>query len=184
MKTVTLLGGILVAVIFSLLGSVAYFVLSAVLPHDFLIRLLISVLSFAYSVYLLSRSHERIGRVSVIALWIIQLCLLWVFSVSIVYFVSVQLASIWLIRSLYFYSSLILSFFDLALMGLSVCIAIWAASHTSSLFLTLWCFFLTQALFVFIPRNIKKSSSTGTNKDDFQHAYRSAEAAIRKLSTY
>ncbi|MFW5450616.1 MAG: hypothetical protein ACKE9I_03360, partial [Methylophagaceae bacterium] len=76
---------------------------------------------------------------------------------------------------------------DLALNGFSVAFAFLVASHTNSLFLTLWCFFLSQALFVIIPKNIKKSalnkSTSFDNDDNFQHSYRAAETAVRQLST-
>ena len=40
---------------------------------------------------------------------------------------------------------------ELGLMGLSTFVALWVWLSTGSLFLSLWCFFLMQALFVFIP---------------------------------
>ena len=76
--------------------------------------------------------------------------------------------------------------FDDALNGSSLLIAFAVASHTDSLFLTLWCFFLMQALFVLIPKSIANpkasSSSTPNNEDDFQHSFQAAQAAIQQLS--
>ena len=74
---------------------------------------------------------------------------------------------------------------DLALNGVSLAAAVWAVNQTGSLFVSIWCFFLVQALFVAIPASMKqKAGQTGeSHKDRFQHAYRAAETALRKLST-
>lgn len=186
MKTPTLFEGILVAVISSFVGSLGYWILSALFANSLLIKLMISGLTLAYLLYLLSRSKDRVGRVSVVTLWSLMTISLWLFWPSITIFILFNLIAIWLVRSLYFYSSLFSSLADLALNGASVAIALGAASHTGSLFLTLWCFFLSQALFVLIPNTIQQKTThlfaIIDNDADFNRAYQSAEAAVRKLS--
>jgi hypothetical protein len=98
-----------------------------------------------------------------------------------------HLGLIWLIRSLYFYSSLISALADFGLVLFGVASAIWAVLQTGSLSLSVWCFFLVQALFVAIPNAWKRSSKPGivskSTQDPFQSAHRTAEAALTKLST-
>ncbi len=187
MKSSSLFEGIIVALITSFVGSVIYFAFSSLFSDSVLIRLLTSGLSFGYILYLLSRSKDRVGRITVIAVWSFSVICLWFIWPPITLFILMHLIAIWLVRSLYFYSSLFSSLTDLALNGFSVAVAFWAASHTGSLFLTIWCFFLTQALFVLIPTGIKKSEAHTAaplkNRSEFQTAYRAAEAAVRKLST-
>jgi len=187
MKTATFVEGIFVALVSSFIGSVTYFSLSLLFADSVVIRLIISGLSLAYILYLLTRSNERIGRITVIVLWSIITMTTWFFWPPVIVFIVIHLGSIWLVRSLYFYSSLFSSLADLSLNILSIAIALWTASHTGSLFLTLWCFFLTQALFVMIPTSIKPStnnnSSNLNSEDDFQRAYRVAQSAVRKLAT-
>jgi hypothetical protein len=187
MKSSTLFEGIVVALIGSFIGSIIYYALSSLFSDSFLIRLLISGLSFGYILYLLNRSKERIGRITVIAVWSVSVISLWFIWPPITLFILMHVIAIWLVRSLYFYSNLFSSLADLALNGLSIAIAFWAAGHTGSLFLTIWCFFLTQALFVLLPTSIKKSTPDSAmsfkNEDEFQKSYRAAEAAVRKLST-
>lgn len=188
LKSISFIEGILVAFIVSLTGSVAYLTFSFLLSEDFAVRLLITGLSFLYMLYLLGRSHESIGRPTVVLLWSAMSIILWLLWPPLSLYLIFQLLSIWLIRSIYFYSSLLSVVADLGLTAVSVAIAFWAASHTGSLFLTLWCFFLTQALFVAVPARI--NSRPGNNKQnmeteaDFQRSYRVAEAAVSKLSTY
>ncbi len=65
--------------------------------------------------------------------------------------------------------------------------AVWAISHTASPFLALWCFFLTQALFILIPRRLNSAINTANQQDseiNFQQSYRVAEAAVMKLSNH
>jgi hypothetical protein len=54
-------------------------------------------------------------------------------------------------------------------------------------FLGIWCFFLVQALFVAIPKRINRKPGAvpagHESADRFQHAYRAAETAVRKLSS-
>ena len=185
MKTTTIFDGDLVALISSFIGSAAYYILSSLFADNIVMRVLISGLSTAYILYLLSRSNERIGRITVIVAWSVITIVAWILWPPAPLFILINLASIWLIRSLYFYSSLFSSLADLGLNVFSIAAAFWAASHTGSLFLTLWCFFLTQALFVLIPSSMKPTAtkaSTVNQKADFQHAYRAAESAVQKLS--
>ncbi|MEE9339136.1 MAG: hypothetical protein V3U87_13740 [Methylococcaceae bacterium] len=188
MKASPLMKGIVFALLSSGISCILYFALSPFFINNFLIKLLISVLGFSYIVYLFSQSQESIGRVTVISLWSLLMISAGYFSLSVTLIILIQIIAIWLIRSLYFHSSFISSLADLALNGLSLAIAFWAFSQTESLFLTLWCFFLTQALFVLIPTNINESSSNETlalnNKNDFQQAYRAAEAAVKQLTTH
>lgn len=185
MKIITFFDGVLVALVSSFVGSAVYYILSSLFADNLVIRFLISGLSLAYILYLLNRSNERIGRITVIAAWSIITITTWVIWPPAPLFILINLGSIWLIRSLYFYSSLISSFADLVLTVFSIAAAFWAASHTDSLFLTLWCFFLTQALFVMIPSNMKPAktnTSTVNQEADFQRIYRAAESAVQKLS--
>jgi len=186
MKTATFAEGIFFALITSLVSSVLLFSLSSLFSSSVLIHLIISGITLGYILYLLSRSKERIGRVIVVTTWFIGITCLWFAWPPITLFILGHVISIWLIRSLYFYSSLISSLMDLTLNSFSVAIAFAVASHTNSLFLTLWCFFLSQALFVMIPKSISKSTTNTSkhfnNQDDFQQSFRAAEAAVRQLS--
>jgi hypothetical protein len=187
MKQPTFFEGVAVALTASLLGSALYSVLSPVLPADVVLRLLIAGTGIAYVLYLLSRSHERVGRVTIVAAWSLVTGVIWFVAPPLLPYVLVQLGFIWLTRSLYFYSSVLPALADLGLHGLSLASAIWAAGQTGSVFLSLWCFFLVQALFVAIPTRLghrdRGTPAGPENEDRFQRAHRTAEAAVRKLSS-
>ena len=195
-KSLTFMEGVIIALIASFVGSIGYFTLSTLFSEGFAIRLLVSGLSLAYIFYLLSRSKERVGRLSTVLLWSIITVALWLSASSIMLFVLSNIFMTWLIRSLYFYSSLLSSAVDLFLNGFSLAAGVWAFVHTDSIFLGIWCLFLIQALFVFIPARFDSKRSLNTsgigndsnendnNAANFQQAYRDAEAAVRKLSIH
>jgi hypothetical protein len=104
------------------------------------------------------------------------------FITSPLLFLTIQLGLIWLIRSLYFYASVISALADLLLTGFSLMAAVWAVYQTESLFLCIWCCLLVNALFVFIPTDMTGHvAETGqVQLDRFQQAYQVAESALHK----
>jgi len=186
MKRPTFIEGVVFAIAVSIVGSVLLPVLSWALPTATVLRLLIAGIGFSYVIYLLSRSSDRIGRVTTIGTWLVAALAAWIFAPSIVLYALLHLALVWLIRSLYYYSSALSALLDLGLSGFSLTTALWVASWTGSFFLTLWCFFLMQALFTAIPSNWKPGTASRSRSDDdsdrFELAYRAAQSAVRKLS--
>ncbi len=187
MKRPDFFEGAVVGVIASIVASALFTTLVWVFNPDNVLELIITGISFGYILYLLARSHEKTGRIVVLTAWSIIATLVWMLSLPLMLFIFVHVALMWLIRSLYFYSSLLSSLIDMGLTGLSLAVALWAGMHTSSLFLSIWCFFLIQALFVTIPARMNKPTTTQLitpeREDAFESAHRSAETALRKLST-
>lgn len=186
MKQPTFLEGVAVALAIGLAGSVLYTALVAALPGVPVLRLLIAGIGLAYAVYLLGRSPERVGRVTAVAAWLLVALVLWFTHPPLLLYVCAHLGTLWLIRSLYFYSSALSAFADLGLNALALSSAVWAVTRTGSVFLGIWCFFLVQALFVVIPKGVNRkrgAARPGHEEDRFQHAYRIAESAVRNLSS-
>jgi hypothetical protein len=187
MKTPGFLEGAAIALSASIFGSVTSRALTLFFISSMVMRLLIMAIGLGYVVYLFSRSRERVGRITTITLWLLVAGIAWFTAPPLILYLMVHLGLIWLIRSLYFYSSLVSAIADLGLNGVSLVAAIWAANQTGSLFVSIWCFFLVQALFVAIPANMKQKAGqkqTGEpHEDRFQHAYRTAETAFHKLSS-
>lgn len=188
MKKVTFWEGVGIALLASVLSSIGFFALTFLFSENCAIRMLISGLTTAYIFYLFSRSKERIGRLTITFSWFLLLGTIWFFYPFFGLFLTSHLIAVWLIRSLYFYTRLLSSLADLGLNALSIASAFWALHHTNSLFLTFWCFFLVQALFIYIPTGIEGLNTDDTilsnSKTDFNRAYQAAEAAARKLSTH
>jgi hypothetical protein len=187
MKQPTFFEGVTVAIVASVIGSGLYTVMISVFPGSAVSRLLIAVLGLGYVVYLLSRSRERIGRLTVSVAWFLAAGILWIIDLPLTPYLLIHIGLIWLIRSLYFYSGVIPALADLGINAVSLTAALWALSHSQSVLLSIWSFFLVQALFVFIPNRLRQSSggwqSNRIDEDRFQRAYQAAEAALRKLSS-
>jgi len=187
MKRPTFYEGIAVAVAAALGGGALYAALSLLIPGAGVLRLVIAAVALAYLLYLLSRSRERIGRVTTLAAWTLAAIALWLLHPPLVAYVALHVGLIWLARSLHFHSGPLAGLADLGLSTLALAAATWAALQSGSLPLSLWCFFLVQALFVAIPLRVGSGSetraATSPSEDPFEHAHRAAEAAVRRLSS-
>jgi hypothetical protein len=184
MKHIRFIHGVGIALVLGFFGSAMFISLAPVWGTAVIIKLLIAVLGLVYIGFLLSRSEERLGRLTAIAVWLSSAVLAWYFAPTLFTYTLVHLGSLWILRSLYFYSSAFSALLDLGLTSLAVCAALWAAQVTGSVFLTIWCFFLVQALFPVIPVSMRRPKrSRQRDKDQrFSRAYRSAEAAVRRIS--
>lgn len=185
MKTPSFFEGVLLAVVASLSADMLFVALRWLMSPASALSLLIAGLAFAYCVYLLLRSPERVGRMTTLALWIVLSGAVWLWSPPLPLFLLLHLGMVWLVRALYFQPGPVAALADFALNGLSLAAALWAAVNTGSLLLAVWCFFLTQALFVVIPGGLgqPKPKPAPASDDRFQHAYRAAEAALRKIAS-
>jgi len=185
MRRPTFLHGAVAAAIFALVASVAVTAAKPIAIFPGFYQPLVAALGLAYLLYALSHSRERVGRVTTLSLWAGMSLTLWLLDTSFGFYLMAQIIALWLIRSLYFYSSLMSACLDLALNFAALATACWAAVHTGSVFLTVWCFFLVQALFVAIPPAVKREAgglhATGKDTEKFERARLTAEMAIRQL---
>ncbi|MBT3053643.1 MAG: hypothetical protein KME69_02080 [Candidatus Thiodiazotropha sp. (ex Codakia orbicularis)] len=187
MKRPGFLEGVGVALVATIGGGVLFSALTTVFVTDFVLHLLIATMGLIYVIYLLRRSGEKVGRLTSVTVWLAAAVVIWLMGLGLPLYLMAHLGLVWLIRSLYFYSSLISALADLALMLFGLAASVWALLQTGNLFLGVWSFFLVQALFVFIPNTWKRASKQATTVDStddgFQLAHRTAEAALAKIST-
>ncbi len=186
MKQPGLFEGIGVAAVASIAGGGLFLILSPIFADGLLLELIVAGSGLAYVLYLLRRSRERVGRLTTLLGWLSATLLIAWFSPSLAFTVLAHVGLIWLVRALYHHASLLTALADLGLCGLSYAAALWAALQTHSLFASLWCFFLVQALFTLLPKRIgSKPEEVQPTPDSerFHHAWQAAELAVRKLST-
>ena len=99
------------------------------------IRLVIPALAFAYVVYLVRGSDESVGRITTLAVWIAVAFVTWWYSPALPIYLLTHVVLIWLVRSLYYYSSFIPALMDAGLSALSIAVMTWAATRSGSVFL-------------------------------------------------
>lgn len=178
--------GVVVALVMCIAGSIGYSVVGVVCNDYDTWRVLIAAISFSYSIYLLWRSQQRTGRIIVTLSWLLMSVAIWLIEPSLLHYALIHLASLWLIRSLYFHASILSTLLDFGLIALGVAVALWALIHSGSLLLSLWCFFLVQAVFVTIPGKIKSvptNQAVTNNNVKFQQAIRNAQSALNSLTS-
>ena len=179
------LNGVGAAAILAVLGSISATVVTPLIGTSAFYMLLIPALGLAYIVYCLSHTREKVGRVTVLGLWLALAIAAWFLKPTPGLYLLLHVCAIWLIRSAYFYSSLISTVLDLALNAVAVAAAVWAFVHTGSIFASIWCFFLTQALSCAIPAAVgagtDRSRKNSYQSENFQRARKTAEAALQQL---
>jgi len=185
MKRPAFLRSVLLGLGISTAGAIMFAILSGLFSNDLVIRWIIAGAGMVYIVNLIRISGQRVGGISTVLVWLVTSAVLLWWHPSLFLYLAAHTTLIWLVRSFYYYSSILSSLTDLGLSFLSLCAAVWAATHTGNVFLSMWCFFLVQALCHFIPLQFKQNRNTTSSiRDDrFQQAYRTAEAAVSKLSS-
>lgn len=179
--------GVVVALVAALAGALLFPALTLILAPVIALKLLMIVASGSYLGYLLKRSDQKLGRITAAACWLTISVAIWLLAPSLLSLAAIHLLMIWLVRSLYFYSSLLSALADLGLSALALLVACWAWVSAGSLFLLFWSHFLVQGLFVAIPRGF--SAAGGASKQQqlsasagaFEKAHSAAQQALRKL---
>lgn len=148
------------------------------------LRAVIALVAFAYVLYVVGVSSERVGRITTVVGWCVVAGGAWLVGLPLVGYVLVHVGLVWLVRSLYHYSGVLPALVDLGLSLLGAAFAAWAAQRSGSAGLALWCFFLVQAFHALIPATLTKRDASATvTEDAFTNAHRAAEAAVRRLTS-
>lgn len=189
MKRPGLFEGVAVALVAAIAAGLLYPPLTLLLAPVVALKLLITATSAGYLVYLLKRSDQRLGRITAAVCWLITSLASWLLAPSLMSLAAIHLLMIWLVRSLYFYSSLLSALADLGLSALALLVACWAWVSSGNLFLLFWSYFLVQGLFVSIPRGFSIAAGPAEQQQRmassgaFETAHSAAEQALRKLFT-
>jgi hypothetical protein len=183
MKTPSFWREVLLALVISVGGAVVHNVLAGFIGRALSLRVVVLLVAMVYVLSLLRQSPLASGRVVAALAWLALSLLLVAFNPALTVWLLMQTAFIWLLRGLQGYDSLISAGMDALLSAFALAAAVTTATHTQSLFLTLWCFFLVQALAVFVPRRApERRQAAAVPENDFDASFRNAEAALRRLS--
>jgi hypothetical protein len=100
MKRPSFIQGVFVAAILGFFASAAVATLTPFVGLGAVIRLVIPALGLAYLLYLFSRSTERLGRVTTLALWGVLAAITWWVSPPLPLYLLIHVGAVWLVRSL------------------------------------------------------------------------------------
>jgi hypothetical protein len=188
MQRPTLLEGIFVALIASLAIGPLLAVLRLGLGAVMAWKGALVIVAYTYIVYLLTRRGNMPGR-TLLALCSLLTCLAClVLELRWPTLALVALALVWGIRAYAYSQSLVPALLHggLCLVGLGA--ALWTYAHSSSLALACWSFFLTQAIFPWLPRRLgppphQEPYAPGSQEgDDFVAAHQAAQKALSRLA--
>ncbi len=151
---------------------------------------LIVILTLVYITYLLLKSSSRVGNITLVTASVIGLLSAYTMNLSLIEMGLIAVSLIWIVRSLLNYSSLLMASLDGLICILSVGCALTATILTGSSGLMIWSFFLSQALFVYIPHRPgarptpveSRPRQPGTGPDRFTQAYRAAQTALQNVA--
>ena len=139
-----------------------------------------------YLIHLLKNSENPVGRIVTVSVWAMASIACSLINIPPVEQVFIQAAIIWLTRSLYFHYSILAAFLDLGLVSFGLAASAWAVFNTGSTAAALWCFFLIQSMFCWIPDPKSPpslhASMSGKSNSTFSAAHRIAIDAVRKIS--
>ena len=186
MKDLSFMRGVVIALGFAFVSSVAFIVIAPGMSFYWFVFLLVPILCFAYLLSIGQYRFRKAGWVSSLVLWCVFAGLLWLLSPSLVDYLLLHVVALSLMRTLFFHKNLLAMLLDFALSLFALGTSFWAMSHTGSLFLAVWCFFLVQAAFIAIPGCTTATSSRSaatSNSQQFDVALRKAEEALRKVAT-
>lgn len=182
MKRPSFSEGVVIALVASVAAALGQPALALLLGPGDALRLLITLGSLAYLLYLLSRASRRAGRSLVPLAWLLTSLGAWALLPSVVLYGLVHWGLAWITRALFLHARPLPALLDLGLAGLALLVGAGAWIHSGSLLLGVWTLFLVQALYVWLPGAAATRSGSDT-EDRFEQAHRRAEAAVAKLGS-
>lgn len=171
--------GVIVALMLSVLGSIAYFIGYVILGAIIGFTPIIAMVAGAYALYLVKRSTVRSGKLFAASAVVAITGVFILVPVSLFVLISAIIFGIWLIRACMFRSGVLDSVGDFLLIGTSVAAGTLAMLHTQSLFISLWTFFVIQALHIYLPVSVHGKEKETVHERKFEHAFKKAERALR-----
>ena len=184
MKKPGIIDGLILAAVIALAAGAANLLFGGMLGYGLMFNLVLLAATLTYLLFLLRRSGTRVGRVVLLSAWILTGLACWFFGLALFEQVLIHAGFIWLTRSLYYHDSLLSAALDFGLVSAGLAAGAWAMINTGSSAAALWCFFLIQALFCWIPELARKQADEKlpSARASFQSAQRVADDAVRKLS--
>ena len=179
--------GIFVALLLSAVTLAAAGLFSLIIYGYLLLTVVLAGVAFLYVCILLHTARGQSGRVVVAVMSAIVLggAALWL---SCPAFILMAVATLWLVRSLTTYSSVLLAGADGILCVIGLLAGLWASTYTGSLAVGIWCFFLVQSLYVLIPRSMSElgkcvpdAEEKAVKPEPFDAAFQAAESILRGI---
>jgi len=189
MKRPTLLEGVLVALVLSLLAAPIVVLLHGLVGSLLAWKAVVVVMAYTYMCYLLVQRGRTSGRITLGLLALAGLLAGVAFDLRLTGLLLLCVALIWGVRSFAYSRSLVSAVLQGGVCVLGCGAALMVYGHSGSFALAIWSFFLVQAAFVFIPARFTRRPLADRYEEvrgapnSFGHAHHAAEEALDRLAT-
>lgn len=168
------------------LSAATFYILSVFFPGFIALRLVISMVTLVYIGYLMLAINIKAGKMALPVTAIGVMAFAFFGGISLPLYLALHLFVIWLVRVIYLHRPLI-ACLDFFASGASAVLAYLALSHTHSLFIAIWSFFLLQSVVLstlfYIDGNLyQRRDSEPLRNEKFSRALRTAEGAFKRLN--
>lgn len=191
MNSINFIRSSVIAFLISVLVS-GIFLVSSVFFSDSstVVRLCFSIASFLYLVYLLKHASASYGRVTVVSLYLMSHLIMFYWQPSLLIYCAINVGFIWLVRSVYFHANVLTVIIDFVTCLVSTILAIVVLTHSNSMFMCLWSFFLAQAFVLpllhyfythYLALLDDRKQPLNRSSQRFYQAYDAAEKALREM---
>src|SRR4051794_16677685 len=165
MQRPTLLEGVLVALVLSLLAAPLVALLHSLIGSLLAWNAVVVAMAYTYICYLLVQRGRTSGRVTLGLLALIVLLAGIVLDLRLTSMLLLCMALIWGIRSFAYSRSLVSAVLQGVVCVLGCGAALTVYGHSGSLALAIWSFFLVQAAFVLIPARLTQRPATDIDEE-------------------
>ena len=172
--------GVIIALGLSLISAIGYWSLIGVFHVAVSLSAAAAILGTAYALYLIKRSDRTTGKITCGLVFNTIVVLIILLPIGVGMVASILLLALWGVRCFFYRHGVADSLVDLSLSVSAAIAALIAAIATQSVFITVWTFFIVQALHVFIPKFGGGCVTERIAKRHFETAYANAEKALRQ----
>ncbi len=181
-KKPSLLSGIGMAILLTLLAYIFEVILSGIFSPWFVLKVTVSLATAIYGMYLLKNFIGQSGVIIFAGLYILFPIMAVLLDIEPSKTIVGALILISLSRGILAYKGLTYIVVDAAFTLLCFILAVIPALEGNTTVLAIWIFFLTQSLFTLIPIKWNRESKNTTNREkDFLRAYRLAKKTIEQI---
>lgn len=188
MKRPTLLEGVFMALVLSLLAAPSAALLYSLVGSLLAWKAVVVVMAYTYICYLLVQRGRMSGRVTPGLLALAVLLAGMALDLRLTSLLLLCMALIWGIRSFAYSRSLVSAVLQGGVCILGCGAALMVYGHSHSFALAIWSFFLVQAAFVLIPARLTRRTAAdlceevGSAPDGFGRAHHAAGQALDRLA--
>ncbi|MCO7222811.1 hypothetical protein [Pleionea sp. CnH1-48] len=170
----------LVGFVLAIVAQLSVWTLKVFVPPLLVYETTFCLLALFYLLYLISQSRHRSGSLIVLSAWLVICLVCWGWNDTFALVLGLT-GLVSFTRFLFFHRRWLAFCADILLSITALALAVATLAHTQQISLAVWCFFIVQALFLFIPgqKGLARNGALGNTSDEaFDKARVRAEQSL------